>query len=244
MDSQKRWWNLMNPDFALFKFRLPWDAKKLKYLQGEVWIQAFPGMTSTETRLFVRKGASEIVYDNQLFYHNLIARQKKYIHPLGLSKLQDDDVCNCYDCARMVFVFDEYVQYKKTLGSPEPDSKSDDIEPDHVQIKKTHKKSITTQDTCASRTFGFFARRAVRYISVYGRKPHDNNKKDLVLALYKRIKETISIDMLRKIQAADKRIKDKENLNSNDITPTYTLGFYQQVIRYYNTVAMIYYEKA
>lgn len=55
MNMQLKWWQIMNPVMSMFKFRLPWEEGKTTYLEGDIYIQPFPGPTSTETRLIVKK---------------------------------------------------------------------------------------------------------------------------------------------------------------------------------------------
>ncbi len=119
MEMQKGWYQMMNPELSMFKFRLPWSPGSTPYLEGEIYIQPFPGPTSTETRLIVRKNAPIIDYDNtqyeeQLFHHNTIERNQCHEHVLGDVSIEKDGIDNCYDCAAFVHIVSEYI---KTSGS-------------------------------------------------------------------------------------------------------------------------------
>jgi hypothetical protein len=114
MYMQMKWWQIMKPQLAMFKFRLPWEEGTTEYPKGDIYIQPFPGQTSTETRLIVRADAPIIEYDNskyeeQLFYHNSINRKKKYPCSLGELSLEKDGIDNCYDCVSCVNIMSEYL---------------------------------------------------------------------------------------------------------------------------------------
>ena len=60
------------------------DKKTLKYFDGTIYLQGYPPNHSTETRLHVTDLRSEKYYDikkyeEQLFYHNQVTRNKKYV---------------------------------------------------------------------------------------------------------------------------------------------------------------------
>jgi len=118
MAMQLKWWQIMNPELSMFKFRLPWEEGKTQYPEGEIYIQPFPGPTSTETRLVVRKGAKLIDYDNiqyegACFYHNTVDREKYYETSLGHLNLDRDGFDNCYDCAAMIEIIKKYLAVSK-----------------------------------------------------------------------------------------------------------------------------------
>jgi hypothetical protein len=118
-DMQLEWWKIMSPDMTMFKFRLPWDDGKTEYPEGDIYVQAYPGPTSTETRLIVKKNAKLIKYDNKqyehaCFYHNSINRNCKYITELGELNLESDGLDNCYDCSSFITIVSNYI---KTTGS-------------------------------------------------------------------------------------------------------------------------------
>jgi hypothetical protein len=118
MDMQLDWWKIMQPELSMVKFRLPWKQGKTLYPDGDIYIQPFPGPTSTETRLIFKKGAKLIDYDNikyeeQCFYHNTTTRCMYYDHELPNCRLEKN-VDNCYDCASLVNIA---VEYLKTYDS-------------------------------------------------------------------------------------------------------------------------------
>lgn len=94
-------------------FEQNWKDKKLIYFDGEVYIQAWPGRSSTETRL-VTEGLNlkdwglQNVYENKLFYYNQISRP--WIHhynPNADAKLGFD---HCNDCSLENNIWEEYIE--------------------------------------------------------------------------------------------------------------------------------------
>ena len=117
MNMQLGWWKIMNPDLSMFKFRLPWEAGKTTYPEGDIYLQAFPGPTSTETRLMVRKDAKIIQYDNKIyesacFHHNIINRELSYNNILGDLSLEKDGLDNCYDCVSFIKIVEDYNKFR------------------------------------------------------------------------------------------------------------------------------------
>jgi hypothetical protein len=121
MDMQLNWWKLMNPELSVFKFRLPWSDEKsnrddfTEYPDGEIYIQVYPGATSTETRLIVKKNAkmkkyNNAKYEDQLFYHNKVNRKLYYNNILGDLILEKDGICNCYDCVSFIMIIQQYLE--------------------------------------------------------------------------------------------------------------------------------------
>ena len=115
MEMQLDWWKVMNPEVAMFKFRLPWTEGETEYPEGDIYIQPYPGPTSTETRLIVYKNAAmkkynHTKYEQQMFYHNTIARIKCYKTALGVKlDFMRDGIDNCYDCASFITIIDNYL---------------------------------------------------------------------------------------------------------------------------------------
>jgi hypothetical protein len=86
--------------------------KKFIFLKGDIWLQAFAGENSSESRL-VGSGRDLTTveyniddYDNRFCYYNRIVRS------YGYHKVSQPDICagidHCGDCALMCAVFDKY----------------------------------------------------------------------------------------------------------------------------------------
>lgn len=74
---------ILNADYSVLKFRLPYQSttRQYEYLDGILELQAFPPRNSTETRLHVTdttriRNYDPILYANELFYHNQITRNR------------------------------------------------------------------------------------------------------------------------------------------------------------------------
>ncbi len=114
-DLQRGWYNILDPLYAMFKFRLPWNVKKYptyKYFDGVIYKQCFAPKTSTETRLIVKQSAGEknynvADYEDALFYFNLVDRARYYNHKHDLSGLHMD---HCYDCTVTLNMLETYLE--------------------------------------------------------------------------------------------------------------------------------------
>ena len=94
MNMQKEWVNIMKPAMSMLKFRLPYTPGKTKYLDGDIYLQIYAPITSTETRL-ITDGKKQKIYDNtkyeeQMFYFNTILR------PKGYDKIKEQEVLQEY----------------------------------------------------------------------------------------------------------------------------------------------------
>ena len=115
MSMQLEWWRLMRPHLTMFKFRLPWEPGQTVYPDGDIYLQAFQGATSTETRLIFKRDAADKIYDNKiyedaLYYHNVHGRTKYYDFQMGDLDLERDHVDNCYDCVSFLYIMSQYIQ--------------------------------------------------------------------------------------------------------------------------------------
>jgi hypothetical protein len=122
MSMQLKWWQIMQPELSMFKFRLPWEEGKTEYPFGHIYVQAFPGATSTETRLIVKKNAKLVEYDNKqyenaCFYHNTVTREMYHKTKLGDLNLERDGLDNCYDCTSFIHIMSEYLKLTKKSQS-------------------------------------------------------------------------------------------------------------------------------
>ena len=112
MLAQQRWHDIIQPIKSMLKFRLPWNAGHTEYLAGDVYIQPFGPVTSTETRL-VPYGHKRVTWDNkkyeeQMFYFNTVTRVARYSHtmPVGRAGYGLD---YCYDCSAEVDILLQYL---------------------------------------------------------------------------------------------------------------------------------------
>jgi len=127
MTDQRRWWDIIKPELSMFKFRLPWTTEKTEYMEGDIYLQVYPPITSTETRLIVKKDAPIIKYDNtkyeeQCYYHNMVTRNS--IHNISLftngETIDDINLYNkhidaCYDCMAFIYIVKKYMEVIKNI---------------------------------------------------------------------------------------------------------------------------------
>lgn len=91
MKLQENWVHIMNPKASLLKYRLNYTKSgSASYLSGNVRIQVWPGPTSTETRLEVRRPCTQTMTDahdheERMAYINTILREwASYDHGVPL----------------------------------------------------------------------------------------------------------------------------------------------------------------
>lgn len=136
MSFQEEWVKIIKPVHSLLKFRLPYVLKAeergntTNYLDGVIFFQPWAPQTSTETRLvpiknengdYSYKEYSWLMYEEQLFYHNVIGRQSKtYINPItkNTEPISPPELENDYDSTAEAFILMNYV-YRRTGEYPE-----------------------------------------------------------------------------------------------------------------------------
>jgi len=109
---QMEWYKIMNPEYSLLKFRLPWKHDTYEYLDGEIYLQSFPKARSAETRLVLKKNAKIKIYDNReyenkMFYYNRIDRARYYDHDYKGDDLYMD---HCADCTSTLNIINDYLK--------------------------------------------------------------------------------------------------------------------------------------
>jgi hypothetical protein len=118
MELQKKWVEIIKPCKSQLKFRLPYTLPNLpleiEYFDGVVYKQPWVCQTSTETRLvltspqIIYKKYSCEKYQSQLFYHNIVVREKnKYINPF----IDEPELLDDYDSCCEVSIWKDYLNY-------------------------------------------------------------------------------------------------------------------------------------
>lgn len=90
-----------------------WKLKKLVYFKGEVYIQPWPGRSSTETRLVtdgtvLHDWGSPETYENKLFYYNQISRP--WVHHYNPNANEEIGFDYCNDCSLENNIWEEYMK--------------------------------------------------------------------------------------------------------------------------------------
>jgi ubiquinone/menaquinone biosynthesis C-methylase UbiE len=151
MAMQRRWVELMKPYQASLKMKLPYvDTDKAgnlilhdtNYLDGNIMIQSFNGHASSESRLipmrksfgdenptpktsdiYETKVYDDLLYQEQLFYHNFVDKEAFTMGIQANEHIQDS-----YEFAHLLYVFDLY----KTVTGRSTDKSSIDMATDVV----------------------------------------------------------------------------------------------------------------
>lgn len=116
MKMQMNWYNIINPDLSIFKFRLPFNKSKMEYLDGDIYLQAFPPVTSTETRLIVKGKPVMREYDAKKYesimaYHNKYTRVHEYKNRFDhMSSRNKYGLDNRYDSVRFIEIVEDYLK--------------------------------------------------------------------------------------------------------------------------------------
>jgi hypothetical protein len=122
MATQERWVRIMGPAVSLLKFRLPWGDGTSSYLDGNILLQAYAPLTSTETRLVVTASGAAAPprtydhgwYERACAFHNTVGRARAYAH--GVTGVPGLD--GCHDCATLARVAREYLEGKGCTSTP------------------------------------------------------------------------------------------------------------------------------
>jgi len=109
MKLQYNWYKILKPEYSQLKFRIPYNKKKYDYLDGKIFFQEYAPVSSTETRLVVKKNAKNKIYslkeyEGKCFYFNRIIRPSYYKHSYNHIDIMD----HCYDCSKMFYLIDKY----------------------------------------------------------------------------------------------------------------------------------------
>lgn len=96
--DQLRWCQIMQPYQAWLKFRIPFEQKEYKYLNGKVHFQPWAPLESTETRMLVDRKSSlnyKMMKEYPVTYHEEVCC---YINTELRGKLDIKEYFHCYDC--------------------------------------------------------------------------------------------------------------------------------------------------
>ena len=128
MQAQRRWHNLLKPNFSMLKFRLSWNNSIEEYLDGEVYLPVWGPQTTTESRLVVagRNDKQPLThwdnqrYEHQMFYFNTVTRVQTYQH-----QVDAEGIDHCFDCASEVDILRSYLEkhhrpWLQTGQGPDP----------------------------------------------------------------------------------------------------------------------------
>lgn len=168
---QKQWYQIMEPAVAMFKFRLPWDEEQTEYPRGDIFLQIFPPLTSTETRLIVwEPNAPTKIYDHKeyeerMFRFNTTERSYEYDNPLqGLHEDEKEGLNNQYDSVGEINIIEKYLRLKNKNYAPR----------EIVKISRTISKKLSNSRTLESeQPLKKYSRNIVKTLKEMGEIPKD-----------------------------------------------------------------------
>jgi len=116
-NNQLQWdiMKILKAKKTMLKFHPPYYSERFKdyeYLDGEVYFQAFPGPSSSETRLIVGENPKTKIWNCKL-YEDKLFEFNHYIRPrCYTNKLSDelDGLDECYDCTTWTFILSKYLE--------------------------------------------------------------------------------------------------------------------------------------
>ena len=172
---QKQWWQIMEPAMAMFKFRLPWDEKTTEYPEGDIYLQIFPPLTSTETRLIVHDpNAPTKIYDHKeyeerMFRFNTVERSQEYDNILEeIPEEKKEGLTNQYDSVGEIQVLENYI----LLMNPGLSRK--DIITTIIEMSKLISKNLSAKRTLESdQPLKKYSRAIVQKLKTLKEIPHD-----------------------------------------------------------------------
>ena len=111
-ESNAKWHNIILPDYSYFKFRCGYDSDiSYKYYKGDIYLQPFAPISSTETRILFDKKLEEYTYNikeyqGKLFYFNRIIRPSYHVKSIIKNNNYFD---HCYDCTYFSYLIKNYL---------------------------------------------------------------------------------------------------------------------------------------
>lgn len=169
---QTKWYNIINPEMAMFKFRLPWNDGITTYLDGDIYIQPYPPINSTETRLIVKKNAINKLYNNrqyeeQLFYFNNRIRPLLFKNILyNINSDEKYGLSNNHDGSVEVYILSQYLQYIKKLSNEDINIESNEFKQKIIEMV-----GDISHELSYSRT-------------LFSKQPISNNNKNILIKIY------------------------------------------------------------
>lgn len=112
-DMNKKWVEILKPDFSYLKFRTPYSTESdYEYLDGTIYIQPYAPVSSTETRLLIpqnleMKTYSTREYNGKMFYFNRALRPAYYPSIINNHPYID----HCFDCTYFTYLIKNYITH-------------------------------------------------------------------------------------------------------------------------------------
>jgi hypothetical protein len=103
------WHKIIKPDYSFLKFRCPYNGEYYDYYKGDVYLQPYSNVSSTESRLVLKKKLEKEKYNineyqGKFLYFNRIIRPAYHKQTIKQNKEFD----HCYDCTFFSKIINEY----------------------------------------------------------------------------------------------------------------------------------------
>ena len=106
------WHSIIKPDYSYLKFRCPYEnPEKYNYYDGDIYIQAFAPIASTESRILLETELKEKTYDKfeyegKFLYFNRVLRPSHYESLIDNHEYLD----GCWDCVYFGHLIKKYIE--------------------------------------------------------------------------------------------------------------------------------------
>jgi hypothetical protein len=110
--NNANWHKIIKPDYSYLKFRCPYEnPEKYNYYDGDIYIQPFAPIASTESRILLETELKEKVYDKfeyegKILYFNRVLRPSHYESLIGNHEYLD----GCWDCVYFGYLIEKYIE--------------------------------------------------------------------------------------------------------------------------------------
>jgi hypothetical protein len=107
-----KWHKIIKPDYSYLKFRCGYESEEIyKYYKGLIFIQPYAPISSSETRLLLKKELEEyeyniLEYQGKMHYFNRVLRPSYYKKSLINNNNYFD---HCYDCTYFSYLIKNYI---------------------------------------------------------------------------------------------------------------------------------------
>lgn len=114
--AQMAWVDAMDPYACMLKHRMPFNRPEMAFLAGEILLQLWAPVNSTEGRLWAMRPYKRHTYklsdyESRMFTFNKLYRPTCFkFKPICAKKATTVDGCRCYDCVGELYVLDRYLE--------------------------------------------------------------------------------------------------------------------------------------
>lgn len=149
---QLEWSQILQPDKAMLKFRLPYIKGQTEYFDGDLYLSPWGPNRTTETRL-VPKATREswknkeimtiwdhTKYEEQLYYFNTKTRLQTYVH-----NVRGEGINYKYDsCAEILIVYEYLKKFVQTASDPDQSPTPEDVARMSYEISRRISRTTRT----------------------------------------------------------------------------------------------------